>query len=981
MKKKMLFILSIALFLFPSIVLAEDIQEVCVGGKWYEIKDYGSKVQWWKINTEHLSNNRNSMLPSSYFNMKRDFRNSGLTINQIDAYMLTYESNKNFNGNNNSNLNGQNSKIVDFLNRHYSTYKNSEYYNALKNESAEKQYAFTPVFLSKKCNRVNKADGSYEIFSCPTTNMIDLYNTNTFTASAGELMFDTTDETFKLTLRDSFTMKVDGKQKQINFDGKLKLRVLMGDYTYTANLDDYDYNSIVKYNDLIYTLNKNSTVTLNFGRNQDVRIEFFINPNTSLSGGNSNCVGAYLGFISFSTPDYVEVNNNFKNNSNACKTFNQFANISTMYKEVLVPECYSNKLDYFGVYKTLNEAFVQAKVDNVIAQFTNPQPDDNKDVSNLKCHYNVNGETEYLTSSKTYMYDPISGSASGYWAASCTEEVKVTFDQPKQVIAGAGFTYEAKLTSSRTCTPVLLKQIVKKEKCKYKIECWGGPSNHHGEGGAGPNEDFDNCVNKCDGGKYTKSCVNACYEQVYESDNVDKTFSFTDVIYGTSKLITNTDNTPKLTKISYNYNKGDRTPLGSVVAGLAASNRCDSSNWCVSPLSGIKFIYDEGCDVNGHSTMCYDVLVSDGNCSTNPEADFQNEMNSAEAEYNQLVSALKKYENSETVQMSVIDSYQKDNNGNLKKNVWIDEVDKVSTLTAGENASVSDASDIRYGNRTMDVKKYQVSKSYTVNLPKAYVNANTAEVKYVKSGTPSGFDEKDGGNKYYTNFKSGKYNDYSLGWSNYYSHDTVANKDKDTGNNIGVLFQKVGTVQGSSTTGTSYTWDKINIDCFYGIYNQYNIACKNNVCDNNCNDGSCDLICDESDVCTRGIQYMFRQVNLNDLFPDRNPRWNWTYIHQVGSDQTGYTSNPSEIIGKIEATGNNAYNHEPEYEFVITKGNIKDIRNYNESAGSYQEYPDMTCSTTSGGQKVCKSGFMSNTTYVKSFRRSTNLGENTNKNG
>ena len=67
------------------------------------------------------------------------------------------------------------------------------------------------------------------------------------------------------------------------------------------------------------------------------------------------------------------------------------------------------------------------------------------------------------------MYDPVDGSVGGYWAASCKEEVKVIFDQPKKVIAGAGFTYEAKLTVSRTCTPKLLKNIVKKPKCKSNV--------------------------------------------------------------------------------------------------------------------------------------------------------------------------------------------------------------------------------------------------------------------------------------------------------------------------------------------------------------------------------------------------------------------------------------------------------------------------------------------------------------------------------
>ena len=31
----------------------------------------------------------------------------------------------------------------------------------------------------------------------------------------------------------------------------------------------------------------------------------------------------------------------------------------------------------------------------------------------------------------------------------------------------------------------------------------------------GPNEDFEACINECDGGKYTPKCSNTCYEKIY----------------------------------------------------------------------------------------------------------------------------------------------------------------------------------------------------------------------------------------------------------------------------------------------------------------------------------------------------------------------------------------------------------------------------------------------------------------------------------
>ena len=983
-KKMMLFISTILLLLSSCITVnAEELPiDICVGGRWYQVTEMGDKVKWWEIDTENMSDDSNSMLGSSYFEMKEELKKTGLTISQIDNYLPTYEANRNFGGN--SNFNQKNDKIDNFLNKYYSSYKNSTYYSALKSAKEESRYSFETTFLSKKCNRTSKADGSYEVFSCPTSNMQKKYNTNTFTSAVSKLEFDISTERFKTTIKDHFQIDINGVKETVDFGGKLKIRVLTGNYDNRANLDDYDYNSIVKSNDLVYTLNKGSSVALSFPKDTDIRLEFFINPNTTLSGGDANCVGAYLGFISFSTPGYAEVTNTKKDTSGACKTFRKFSKIDDEFKKALMPECYSETINYFTDYKNWNENEISARVNEIISEFNEIGLDNNPDLKNLNCHYDKQfGKWEIAESTKTYMYDPATGGeAKGYWAASCKETVRVEYDQPKQVIAGAGFSYGAKLTVSRTCTPVLLKNIVKKEKCKYKIECWGGPSNHHGEGGAGPNEDFDDCISACDGGEYSKNCINACYKAVYENTNADKTYSFMDVIKGASQLIAESS-APKLTKISYDFKEGDRTPLGNVVAGLAADKICNhTTQRCKGPKSGIEFVYDEGCDVNGHSTMCYEVLASSGNCVSDPEAEFQKDMNNAEAEYKELVKALKKYTQSEEVEMSVIDSY-KTKNGKLLKTTWSDKVKKEVSTKTGDNAETSSGKNVTYGNRTVTVTKVKVSKSYTVNLPKAHVNVDKATVKYVKEGSPLASKYKDGGNKYYTDFKSGKYNDYSYGWNDGYSHNSAATINKKTGNNIGVVFKNIGTVRKSGASGNQYTWDKIDIDCFYGLYNQFNIVCEDKVCttpDPTCKGPNCDpvdLTCKEGDVCTKGIQYMFRQVNLTDLFTDnRAPRWNWRHTTKVG---TSYVSNASEIIEKIEKTGNDAYKHQPEYEFVITRGDITKIRQYNKTANNYQNYPDMTCSSVGkSGIKVCRSGFMSE--YTHSFRRNTELGQNTTKN-
>ena len=36
----------------------------------------------------------------------------------------------------------------------------------------------------------------------------------------------------------------------------------------------------------------------------------------------------------------------------------------------------------------------------------------------------------------------------------------------------------------------------------------------------GPSEDFDLCINSCDGGKYTKECSDQCYKKIYGTQTI-----------------------------------------------------------------------------------------------------------------------------------------------------------------------------------------------------------------------------------------------------------------------------------------------------------------------------------------------------------------------------------------------------------------------------------------------------------------------------
>lgn len=102
----------------------------------------------------------------------------------------------------------------------------------------------------------------------------------------------------------------------------------------------------------------------------------------------------------------------------------------------------------------------------------------------------------------------------------CQEAVIVEYGPPVGVKAGSCFQYKVKVTSRVSCN---MEKAPEKPKRPGKL-CTPAPTCYHGSSTyrqGGPSEEYDKCINECDGGKYTTKCSNKCYESVYgkEIDN------------------------------------------------------------------------------------------------------------------------------------------------------------------------------------------------------------------------------------------------------------------------------------------------------------------------------------------------------------------------------------------------------------------------------------------------------------------------------
>ena len=105
----------------------------------------------------------------------------------------------------------------------------------------------------------------------------------------------------------------------------------------------------------------------------------------------------------------------------------------------------------------------------------------------------------------------------------CDEVVTTEYGPPVASKAGLCFEYKVKVTSRVNC---FVSKLPNKPK-KYDTYCTPSAGCNHGNGyvdpGAGPTEDYEACVDKCDGGKFTDKCSKKCYKEVYGSTKTKKT--------------------------------------------------------------------------------------------------------------------------------------------------------------------------------------------------------------------------------------------------------------------------------------------------------------------------------------------------------------------------------------------------------------------------------------------------------------------------
>ena len=230
----------------------------------------------------------------------------------------------------------------------------------------------------------------------------------------------------------------------------------------------------------------------------------------------TNSEAEYRGYINYCYTQTVETNYSDKTVArmikNAIRSYRANHLPSGEYRDITVPTGIEKNynLSSGGEYPKFSSSDVEKLTCNPLKLGTK----ENHYVNNHKFYaYNTSSSQEYLPKSKkTLTCDK-----------KCAEEITVSYGPPVATRGGLCFEYKVKVESKVTCSAVFNGSMPTRtgyQECD-PVPIWSQLEGYVGNQ-AGPSEDFDKCISKCDGGKYSQKCINKCYSKVYKNTKSNK---------------------------------------------------------------------------------------------------------------------------------------------------------------------------------------------------------------------------------------------------------------------------------------------------------------------------------------------------------------------------------------------------------------------------------------------------------------------------
>lgn len=519
--------------------------------------------------------------------------------------------------------------------------------------------------------------------------------------------------------------------------------------------------------------------------------------------------------------------------------------------------------------------------------------------------YYLPENTGYLYGSGTYKmdngnyiyhYDPCNPTTGAKIECSvtCEEIVTVKYGAPVASKAGLCFEYKVKVTSNVVCDmtdPPPMPEY-NPSVCTPTPYCTGiGKNGRYVLHQGGPNEDYDRCIQACDGGKYTSSCSKKCYKEVYQNSLISYE--------------------PKKTDACCNncYTAGGSKWIGSG-PGRWYGGSCKSGY--AAPWNGI-------CRRIKSSGYCNDECWwggCDGDVYLNPGYASEDYQHNIEL-YNQAVNACKAAAScSTTTATFTISVDYKDGSGNkvtvdFPYNKDPDQACVSCSPEVGKNNVTLTAVDGCYNKNAED---YYFAEW---RFPGSWINKKTGELSYLDKGDPDknkAWQEVRG--KFCIPFDA---QDVNAKWWNYYYN-------KVHGSNQCSEMSKTPDEYNirAVTKNFGYFGWNIKASCFYAVNNTEKAPCPEETGDPNAD-----------------IKYIVRSIDLDDVFPKtsgesltkpneevgRTPGFNWSN-EAFNNKNEDYVSSPLQYALNIQDKGFSIYSDpdQMDYQIYLTPEDLNDLK-------------------------------------------------------
>lgn len=551
----------------------------------------------------------------------------------------------------------------------------------------------------------------------------------------------------------------------------------------------------------------------------------------------------------------------------------------------------------------------------------------------------------------------------------CEEAVEVEYGPPVASKAGMCFEYKVRVTSRTNC---YMKSHTEPPSTDYSCcsptpKCTSKSGKSYKQGG--PSEDFDACIKKCDGGKYSKSCSNKCYKEIYgnavSGAKMNNAF-FDDVI---------------ATKMNITISSGDKFCYGDngTITWSSANGDGGTATWYANHKWGssahssyIDDPYGNGIPRHnkGNGNFCQDECHWEGCSGTYlcPADQAQDDYKENLQKYNDLISQCNSLSicSTETAYVTISADYNTRKNPEIKtitfpssgKNSVTHNEGGTVTLPGDGEESVILKDDPNPGEGILGCYKPGATETnlyrLTWSFPGTWINSKSGEITYEPQGecTTSLCKWQEQKNKFCVPNNAGNVNE---DWWNTYYKKLIDKNHIDTSIDEQVVKDKCvtstsGTILNPNTTSGSirynikaktekfgyYGWN-IEMQCFYAL-NSTPLSVPGT---------SEDTIPEECK--SEPDNYRVRSVDLENVFPSKDgskladsstygrlPGHNWTQYADPATDSNkdynnpdyfNSTSKPLSYLAKIQGEKDNIYDDDNfEYEIYLSPSEIRNAR-------------------------------------------------------